>query len=136
MRQLRVRWSCGVLPHSAVWHLTPKKRQYFCAIKRIKRHEKSLRLEYMSKRISENKSRNFFAETTKMYPKSGDSPCRGRGGTVNQKIRFLITPCNLQKGNPFCAEYMRMVIVYKQGTLGFPTTKRISVRSLFLNNPK
>ena len=31
---------------------------------------------------------------------------------------------------------MRMVIVYKQGTLGFSTTKRISVRSIFLNNPK
>ena len=40
----------------------------------------------------------------------------GEGAQCIRKISFLITPCNLQKGNPFCAEYMHMVIVYKQGT--------------------
>ena len=52
--------------------------------------------------------------------------CRGRGGTVNQKICCLITHCNLQVGNPFHAKYMGMVLVYKQASLGFATTNRIS----------
>ena len=56
-------------------NMKESKRQYFYAVRRIKRHEKSLRLEYMSKCISENKSRDFFTEIKKMYPKSGDSPC-------------------------------------------------------------
>jgi hypothetical protein len=56
-------------------NMRESKRQYFYAVRRIKRHEQSMRLECMSSSISNNKSRDFFKEIKKMYPKSGDVPC-------------------------------------------------------------
>ena len=52
----------------------------------------------------------------------------GVGAQWIKKIVLLITRSNLWSGNPFCGEYIGMVIVYKQGTFGFATMKKISVR--------
>ena len=52
----------------------------------------------------------------------------GEGAQWIKKIVSLITPSNLWSDNPFCGEYMGMVIVYKHGAFGFATMKRISVR--------
>ena len=43
------------------------------------------------------------------------------GAQWMKKNVLLITPSNLQSGNPFCGEYIGMVIVYKQGAFDFAT---------------
>ena len=60
----------------------------------------------------------------------------GVGAQWIRKICLPITPCNVQNRIPFCAEYMVIVIMFKQGALGFAATKRISVRTIFPKNPK
>ena len=51
------------------------KRQYCYAVRRIKRAEKNYRLTRMSESVCENKTRDFFQEIKKMYPKASSPPC-------------------------------------------------------------
>ena len=112
-----------------IWkqHIVPNKIFYFVLVYSKRSFVYLVQMGYViiqeqAQILDKNKPRFWTTSMSYNYCTVGED-----GVQWIRKMCCLITR-NLQIGNPFHAKYMGMVIVYKQASLGFATTKRISVR--------